>query len=230
MVQLAKISSSATMKGKLGYLTASFVLLLVLYPFLEGGVIRQIIWNTLISVICFFGVYAVSYNRRNLVVALVFGVPWFVTTWIILLTSPVSQILGLISIISLIFFFTFTASVIFVFILRSAQVSNDVLFGAVSIYMLIGGIFNMLYLLIKTLQSGSFFVDSAYNIDGILDWTDFIYYSFATLTTVGFGDIAPVTSHARSFSIIESIIGVMYLAIIISRLVGMYIAHSKTEE
>ncbi|MBC8233821.1 hypothetical protein H8E77_30095 [bacterium] len=51
-----------------------------------------------------------------------------------------------------------------------------------------------------------------------------------TLTTLGYGDVIPVTSYARSFAILEAIIGVIYLAIIISRLVGLYIANSTKND
>ena len=51
-----------------------------------------------------------------------------------------------------------------------------------------------------------------------------------TLTTVGYGDIIPVTSHARYFAVIEAIMGVMYLAILISRLIGLHVVnHSKKQ-
>jgi hypothetical protein len=110
--------------------------------------------------------------------------------------------------------------------MKSEQVDADVLYGSVCIYLLIGGIFAMIYLLIETLHPGSFFIDPAYNINGVVDAADFIYYSFITLVTLGYGDIIPVASYARGSAVIEGIIGVMYLAIIISRLVGLYIANS----
>lgn len=230
IMQIKSFIPSTDMKGKLRYLAISMVLMLILYPFLEGGYTRTIILNTLVSVICLFGVYAVSYNRKNLVVALTFGLPWFIISWMNLLTPTPSKTLDFISTISLALFYFFTAIIILSYILRSERVREDILYGAVSIYMLIGGIFNMIYLLIETIHPGSFFIDPTHNINGVVDGSDFIYYSFATLTTLGYGDIAPVTSHARSFSIIESIIGVMYLAIIISRLVGMYIAQAINKD
>jgi len=226
-MQQTDILPPTAMKGRLRYLAISMILLLVLLPLFEGGSITQIVvLNILISAICFFGIYAVSYSRRNLVIALAFGLPWFVSSWMNLFARPPSLILGLISTLSLMLFYLFTLTVILLFVLKATQVSEDVLFGSVSIYMLIGGTFNQVYVLIETLRPGSFFIDPAYNIGGVVDWADFIYYSFATLTTLGYGDIVPLTSPARSFAVLEAIVGVMYLAIIISRLVGMYVVHS----
>jgi len=88
----------------------------------------------------------------------------------------------------------------------------------------------MIYVLIERLHPGSFFINPAYRTGTPIDGSDFLYYSYTTLTTLGYGDIVPVTSQARSVSIVEAIIGVMYLAIIISRLVGLYIVHSPKNE
>jgi hypothetical protein len=60
------------------------------------------------------------------------------------------------------------------------------------------------------------------------DIWNFYYYSFVTLTTMGYGDILGVTKSARSLSILEAITGQLYLAIMISRLVGLYVSQSRT--
>ena len=140
---------STDMKGKLRYLAISMVLMLIFCPFLEGGFTRTIIMNTLVSAICLFGVYAISYNRKNSVFALTFGLPWFIISCMNLLTPTPSKTLGFISTRSLALFYFFTAIIILSLILKSERVRKDILYGAVSIYMLIGGIFNMIYLLIK---------------------------------------------------------------------------------
>ena len=220
---------SGKMKGKLGYLMISFILMIILYPFLETGTSSIIFWNILLSIVLFFGVFAVSYSKKNFILALIFALPWFVLAWIEQVTGPLSLIPGLISLISIILFFTFTLIIIFNFVLKSEIINKDVLFGAVCIYLLLGGIFTLIYFLIEVVHPGSFFIDPKFNTDGILNALDFMYYSFSTLTTLGYGDIIPVSSHARSFAILEAVLGVMYLAIIISRLVGLYITQAKNE-
>ncbi len=218
--------SSAIVKGKLRYLAALMVGLLILYPFLEGSTAEAVILNSLISGICFLGVYAVSFNRINLIIGLILGVSWFVVSWAGILTAYASAALACVSNILLILFYAYTAAVITRFILRAKRVTGDVLFGAVCVYLLIGGAFAILYLLIDVLQPGAFFMDPAYNTKGEIDAFEYNYFSFATLTTLGYGDIIPVSPHARALAVFEAIMGVMYLAIIISRLVGMYIMQS----
>lgn len=153
--------------------------------------------------------------------------PWFVLNWTDVIIYP-SPIIKLISGVFFILFFAFSAVVIFLFVLRSVEVSKDVLYGAVCVYILIGGMWFAIYALLYSVQPGSFYAAAAVSADGILGWSDFLYYSFATLTTLGYGEIVPVTSHARSLAMLEAIIGVLYLAVIIGRLVGMYITQSKT--
>jgi hypothetical protein len=123
----------------------------------------------------------------------------------------------------------FTTLIILSFIIKSDKVSEDTLYGAISVYLLIAASWASIYMAIEAGHPGSFFVDPAHNIDGVLDFTDFLYYSVVTLTTMGYGDIAPVTNQARSVAIIESVIGVMYLAILISRLVSLYILHQTKQ-
>jgi hypothetical protein len=58
-----------------------------------------------------------------------------------------------------------------------------------------------------------------------LPWQTFVYYSFVTLTTAGYGDVLPVSMWARSLATLEAMVGVLYLTIVISRLVGLYGSH-----
>jgi voltage-gated potassium channel Kch len=117
----------------------------------------------------------------------------------------------------------FTTLVILSFIIKSDRVTEDTLYGAVSVYILIALSWAAIYGAIEAGHPGSFFVDQSHNPDGVLAFADFVYYSVVTLTTLGYGEMAPVTDQARSMAIIESMIGVMYTAILISRLVSLYI-------
>ena len=58
---------------------------------------------------------------------------------------------------------------------------------------------------------------------GPLAWDDFMYYSFVTLTTLGYGDITPLTQTTRSLAILEAITGVFYTTVLVARLVGVYL-------
>jgi hypothetical protein len=58
--------------------------------------------------------------------------------------------------------------------------------------------------------------------NGVLKWPDFLYYSFSTLTSLGFGDMVPVKALARSLTILEVTTGMLYLTMVVSRIVGLH--------
>jgi hypothetical protein len=179
------------------------------------------------SAIFFFGISAVSFNKRNMIIGLSLGVPWFLVTWVEMITPNPPLFLSLAATLLLIPFYILIVIVIFTFILKSKEVTENVLYGAVAIYLLIGGLWMSIYLVIETLQPGSF-IYAALGPGTAVEWVDLLYYSFTTLTTLGYGDIVPVSLPAKHFAVTQAIIGVMYLAIIISRLIGLFITQART--
>ena len=100
------------------------------------------------------------------------------------------------------------------------RVTTNTVLAAVSIYLLLGATFVPLYGLIETVQPGSF-VDNVAPDERIV-WQQLLYYSYVTLNTVGYGDVQPVTPWARSLSTLEAVLGVLYVAVAIARLVSLY--------
>jgi len=95
----------------------------------------------------------------------------------------------------------------------------DRLWGAASVYLLIGILWCFIYALTEIS------VDVAFLVRGEparLALTDLRYFSFSTLTTIGFGDIVPVTRTGQIAAILEGIVGTLFLAILIAKLVGVY--------
>lgn len=221
-----KALSRGEVRGRLQYVVVAMVLLLVLYPFLENGFTQTIVLNVLVTVVCIAAVYAVSSNKTHLVLASVFAVPWFVTNWISLVAADPSLVLLTVSTVSLTLFYAVTAAVILSFVLSAKEISGDILYGAVSVYLLIGGAFSMLYVFVETLAPGSFVASADVIPARTIGWSDLLYYSFTTLTTMGYGDIVPSSPHAKSIATLEAVVGVMYVATIIARLVGLHTAHA----
>ena len=89
------------------------------------------------------------------------------------------------------------------------------------VYMFIGSLWFHIFVILETLQPGSFSPPHDLLCENP---TVFIYYSFVTLTTLGYGDITPLTTQAGSLAISEAIIGQIYMAVLITRLVGLQIA------
>ncbi|PWE33381.1 ion transporter [Maritimibacter sp. 55A14] len=97
-------------------------------------------------------------------------------------------------------------------------VMTDVLLSATSLYLVIGSGFAALLSLVEWVAPGSFVASSGAPID----WQQMIYFSYVTLTTLGYGDITPVGFYAQSFVTFEAIGGTLYTVILLSRLVGLH--------
>ena len=99
--------------------------------------------------------------------------------------------------------------------------------GSICVYMMLAHIFALLNMLIESVFPGSFTNLSATTFTEQVP--EFLYYSYATLNTLGYGDISPIGSLARIAAILESTIGVFYLAILVASLVTMYLNHRSPE-
>jgi hypothetical protein len=136
------------------------------------------------------------------------------------------KILGQISgIITILFFISAIVNLI-KRISRSSKVTPLVFIEAINIFFLLGIIGSVLFKFTYNIDPGSFSRPE----EGAMTTFDFIYYSFVTLTTLGYGDISPVHPLARSFAIMISVTGQLYLTMIIAMLVGKYIGGLENNE
>ena len=105
--------------------------------------------------------------------------------------------------------------------------SGDELCGSIVAYILIGIAWALLYSYIELLYPNSFSFVSATEDDLHAKGSALFYYSFVTLTTLGYGDILPVSQFARMVAYLEAVTGVMYTAILVAGLVGHIGSHKK---
>ena len=97
--------------------------------------------------------------------------------------------------------------------------------GAICVYFLLGVIWSIMYALLEYTVPGSFAGLSAENTS---EWNpDWIYYSFVTITTLGYGDILPVSFFARALAYMEAVAGLFYVAILVAGLVSAYLAEKQ---
>ena len=112
-------------------------------------------------------------------------------------------------------------SFVFKSIIKSSEVDIDTVISAISGYILIGLAFGILFYILDVISPGNF--------SGIenLNYYDAEYFSFVTMSTLGYGDIAPSTQVARSLVILTTLFGQFYMAIIIGIIVGKFISNRK---
>jgi hypothetical protein len=115
------------------------------------------------------------------------------------------------------------------YMLRDEIMTRDELFAAAGLYVLMAFVFAYLYALIEHWQPGAFVINAANNPGGATRWWDLLYFSFTCLTSVGFGEITPATDHARSLVMVQQILGVLYFALVVARLVTLQTRRVEVE-
>ena len=216
-------------KGAFFNLLFSLIFILVVYPEVEGKAWGGKFFAAFFSWVMVSAVYFVSReNKKNFVISLILGIPAVAFMWMEQFIQ--SDILDVVM-FSLMTAFTFFAFwCVLLYIMRSEKVTANTLAGAASAYLLLGISWGFLYTLIEYLTPGSFVIPEALTsttVQNVIaadwDWAIFHYFSFSTLTTLGYGDITPVSSRAQSLALIEAVSGVLFTALLVSRLVGMYL-------
>jgi hypothetical protein len=210
-----KLRASGTMRGGLRTLLASLVALLVVFPVIDEGLIGRGVFVVLSTVVVLSGAYAASMDRHRLATALLLAMPALASRWsqVFVPTTPIRAA----ALVTSLVFYVYTIVLVLQYVLRTDDVTPDEIFGAVSVYILVGLAWGMGFSFLELLAPGSI-----YSVKGALVPGDFLYFSFITLMTVGYGDMYPVSPVARSMAIVEAMVGIIFVAVLISRLVGLH--------
>ena len=203
-------------KYKMFNFMASIIILLILSAVLEGTKYGYLIINTASTIVFILGVYAAGRNKRNVLILIILGLPWFFSEWIFTQSSE--------TIFTSVLFFLFITGTITDHILRSEEVSADTLYGAVCVYLLLGLLWASIYGFLEYVSPGIIFVTNNTDIVDHLTSNEIIYYSYTTLTTLGYGDIISLTPEGRIVSVLEAIVGQLFIAFLVARLVAIYTA------
>ena len=210
-----------TSKGRFLSLLVTLLILLGVGPFISERAGLLILTDVFMSFILMAAIYAVSESNRQTVIALILGVPMLATIWLkILIRAEWLMVAG--GVITILFFGYIIVNLL-KFIFKAPRVSRNVIYASIIVYLLLGVTWGSVFLLVYQLDPTSFdlSVVQITKIEHI-----FMYFSFVTLTTLGYGDISPITSHVYSLAVLEAIIGQLYLTVLVARLVGLHISHS----
>ena len=175
-------------------------------------------------------IYVVSNTRKHFMIGMAFMIPSVVLIWVskIMHSGTLEIIAYCISLI----FFCYVVYLILSDIFNVRLVTFDVIAGGISVYFFIGNIWGVLYAIIGRLDPGAFRIPEItqeYLGESIGDVGAAMYFSFVTLTTLGYGDITPINAIARVLAYLEAAIGQVYLTVLIASLVGMHISHKDKE-
>ena len=193
---------------------------LLLYPYADTSRFGHYAFRVIGSAATLISVYAAKIHRTLLVLALILAIPTLLHR--ILLPKADASSFSIFNIVLSFAFDILIIVLIFRHVFAKEQTNSETIFGALCIYLLVGFSFASVYGLVATLQPNAFVLDPRTNLHTVPDRFDFIYYSFGTMTSLGAAGITAVSGQARSVSILEAILGVLYLAVLIARLMGAY--------
>jgi hypothetical protein len=179
---------------------------------LRGALIEPLLFLNLLA--AGSGVSTPRERTRLLVIILLVALLRFLGRWLdVALASDVAVLLWVVLAV-------IAAAGALRFALRGREVNAEHLCAALSAYLLAGHIFGFVYSELEQLRPGSFSAAGAVVAPGQFELQTAIYFSFVTLATLGYGDISPLTPTARGLAVSEAILGQLYLAVLVARLVS----------
>lgn len=229
-----RTSQSVWREYRFGLLLAALLVMLVHEPITQifaprlPLVLTRILLGFIFGWLMISAVYAVSERRRAHWLALSLGLPALLLELVDLtLMNPTTQLLGHMLVVV---FLSYIIYVLLRFIFSQSRIGPNIVFAALCVYLLLGVLWAFFYSLLEIGEPGSFNSTAAleqqmrFGSDGT---SLALYYSFVTMTSLGYGDIVPISSAARSLAILQVICGQFFLTVVIAWLVGLSIAHSR---
>ena len=203
-----------------------FLILLVLIlfmivgtPFLDDFFPIMVFMDVLLTAIFIAIIFAIRSKRSHLIIASFLALPLVISTWSYYFVefphiSLLTRVFGVL-------FFAYAVFNILQIIARSEVVTKETIYAAIVAYLLIALMWAFIYIVLNTLVPGSF----SFPERGIRAETmRFEYFSFVTITTLGYGDVTPLTNKASALVLLEAIVGQVYLVVLVAWLVGMHVS------
>ena len=222
---LRPLKSAMRRPHRFTVLLVMIILITLLAPVAGGLPGSRALLAVLGAMIPLGAIYAVSTDRRQIRIALALGIPavlggavnqaglGFAGEWVALFFPPA--------------FYGYAAWVTAVRVFSARRIEADMLAGAACIYFLIGFIWWFFYQLLVTFDPDAI---SGLDTENPSGGFPLLYFSFVTLTTLGYGDILPASPGAQSLATIEAVTGVLYSGILIAKLVGIYSGQVHSED
>ena len=220
---LNKPMPEQTRKFGFEILLLSLIVLMVvpgLIPEGQGSFLSSIF----LMIILLSSLYLTRTNQRIVWIGAAMALLILLTNWPIGLMEEQQRVIA--NCVLQIMFLSFICIHIFSFILGARALSSQLIFAALCMYLVMGLLWSFIYTLLVVVDPESIRLASAvHSEEGGRDvFSEMYYFSFVTLTTLGYGDILPVSRLARSLATMEAILGQLYLAVVIASLVGIQIS------
>ncbi len=193
----------------------------LLYPFMEGSDVGRALFSAFGIGILGLVLLAVRISPAHTWVALLIAAP----ATVLLLIQAISGDDGLLpysSALEAILYF-YAAGALVAYMLADREITRDELFAAGATFTLVAWAFAYTYTVCQAIEPGSFTAANDPTADRT--WMELLFLSFTTLSSTGLSDVVPVQPFARGLVMIEQLAGLTYIAMLVSRLVGLTVLH-----
>lgn len=220
-------SSDRRTLGKFTYLLGSLLALLIVAALVGNDRVSVTVFCLLVATVLLTAVVSVCRRHRTLRIGLALAVPVVILNVAGYATGNTAVFV--IHNITVVAFFAFVSYHLLCAVLDDREVTLDTIVGAICLYLLAGLLWTYLYATIILISPSAF--ELAVAVDppitspfGRAGFQQLVYLSFVTMTTLGYGDITPVSAPAQTAGYLQAVFGQFYLAILVARLVTLYIA------
>ena len=196
----------------------------LLYPFMDGSPIGRATLSSFGLVVLFLAVRAVQATSALTWIAVLLGLPIVVLTILEVVDPLNAQVVLASSVLHAVFYF-YTSVGLLRYMFRDRFVTRDELWATGATFTVVAWAFAYTFMAIQVIWPGSF--TAAIGAGDSRTWFELLFLSFTNLTSVGLSDIVPVLPVARSWVMIEQVAGILYVALVISRIVGLTIARQR---
>jgi len=208
-------------RGRFLYLLFFILMMIALKPLDEVIGKFGILLDLIVTGILVSAIYAISQKRNYRIIGVLLAFPMLLSVWSThFFKITWLQISGNLCGIA---FFAFIIITILSFIFSQDEIKIDQIAGAAVVYLLMATMWIYAYRVIEMIHPGSFYIAQGHSTG---QPPSFMYYSFVTITTLGYGDIFPVSTAAKSCAILEAVIGQLYLVSTVAWLVGVNISQA----
>ncbi|MCG8620240.1 MAG: potassium channel family protein [Desulfobacterales bacterium] len=206
-------------REKYTILLAALLVHVIISPFMAGAISIGLFLDLTFSLVMFSAVFSISRGSRlPMAASVLLMLPCLFIVWWIYASEAGDEI-RLISFILQAVFVLYITVLMGVSILKAPKITRDVISAAIVVYLFVALFFANLYLILEFTYPGSFTLSH----EAILEHPEVMrYFSMVTLSTLGYGDISPVSPQAQTMASVQAIFGQFYLAVLIARLVSMH--------
>jgi hypothetical protein len=197
----------------------------LLYPFLEGDGVGRALFSVLGIAILGLVLLAVRSSPFHTWVGLLLALP--ATGLLLIQAATGSDDLLPYSSVAEALLYLYAAGALIAYMLADHEITRDELFAVGATFTLVAWAFAYIYVVCQAIQPGSFV--AAIEPEAERTWMELLFLSFTTLSSTGLGDVVPVEPFARALVMLEQLAGVAYIAVVVSRLVGLTVVHRRPD-